>query len=85
MVALVAAAVLAAATPYVAEIHGEVRSVDRAHNLLVIHHHAHEGMEMEMTMAVKMKDPRQLDGVRAGQTIKLRCDERRNPWICVKD
>lgn len=85
MVALLAAAVIAAATPYIAHIHGEVRSVDRAHNLLVIHHRAHAGMEMEMTMAVKLKDPRQLASLRPGQTISLRCDERRNPWVCVKD
>ena len=84
MVALLAALTIAATGPYVAEIHGVVRSVDRAHNLLVVHHQAHAGMAMEMTMAVKMKDPRELAGLRPGQTIKLRCDERRNPWVCVK-
>jgi Cu/Ag efflux protein CusF len=67
-----------------AEVHGEVVSVDRAHQLVVVHHRAHSGMGMEMMMAVKLRDARQLAGVRKGQQIRLRCDPSANPYVCVK-
>lgn len=75
--------VLLAAAVYSASIHGNVVSIDRPHNLLVVHHHAHQGMGMEMTMAVRMHDPRQLDRVQKGEFVQLRCDQSANPWICV--
>lgn len=73
-----------AALAFASAIHGNVVSVDRPHNLLLIHHHAHVGMMMEMTMAVRMADPRALAGLRKGQFVELRCDESRNPWVCVR-
>jgi len=75
---------LTLALAFTSAIHGNVVSVDRAHALLVIHHHAHAGMQMEMTMAVRMADPRALAGLRRGQFVELRCDERQNPWVCVR-
>ena len=39
---------------------------------------------MEMMMAVKLRDARQLAGVRKGQQIRLRCDPSANPYVCVK-
>ncbi|HEX3467533.1 MAG TPA: copper-binding protein [Candidatus Elarobacter sp.] len=73
-----------AALTFASAIHGNVVSVDRAHDLLVIHHKAHAGMMMEMTMAVKMADRHALAGLRKGQFVELRCDESRNPWVCVR-
>lgn len=72
-----------AALAFVSAIHGDVVSVDRAHDLVVIHHHAHAGMAMEMTMAVRMADPRALGRLHKGAFVELRCDERQNPWVCV--
>jgi Cu/Ag efflux protein CusF len=69
---------------FASAIHGNVVSVDRAHNLVVIHHHAHAGMAMEMTMAVRMADPLTLAGLRKGAFVELRCDEGQNPWVCVR-
>lgn len=76
--------VILAALAFTAPVHGNVVSVDRAHDMLVIHHHAHAGMQMEMTMAVRMADPRVLARLRTGQFVELRCDERQNPWVCVR-
>jgi Cu/Ag efflux protein CusF len=73
-----------AAMAFTSAIHGNVVSVDRAHNLVVIHHHAHAGMAMEMTMAVRMADPRALGRLRKGAFVELRCDEDQNPWVCVR-
>jgi Cu/Ag efflux protein CusF len=78
------APILLAASVYTASIHGNVISIDRAHNFLVVHHHAHAGMGTEMTMAVRMRDPGQLKGLQKGEYVKLRCDQRSNPWICVR-
>ena len=80
---MIAAAAIAA-TLFNADVHGSVVSVDRAHNLVVVHHHAHEGMAMDMMMAVKMRDRHALDGLRKGQYVRLRCDARANPQVCVK-
>jgi Cu/Ag efflux protein CusF len=76
-------AAAAAATLFTADVHGEVVSVDRAHRLVMVHHHAHEGMRMEMTMAVKLRDDRQLTTLHKGQFVRLRCDPRSNPYVCV--
>jgi Cu/Ag efflux protein CusF len=76
-------ALVVAAAAYAAAVHGNVVSVDRAHDLLVVHHHAHQGMEMEMTMAVRLHDRHQLEGLRKGQFVHLRCDESVNPWVCI--
>ena len=73
-----------AALAFTAVVHGNVVSIDPAHDLLVIHHHAQAGMQMEMTMAVRMADPRALAHLRRGAFVKLRCDERPNPWVCVR-
>lgn len=80
-----AAVVAAAALAVTSEVHGNVVSVDRVHNLVVIHHRAHAGMAMEMTMAVRMKDRAQLASLRPGQVVRMRCDERANPWVCEQD
>ncbi|HYZ16560.1 MAG TPA: copper-binding protein [Candidatus Acidoferrum sp.] len=78
------APLLLAASLYNASIHGNIVSIDRAHNLLVVHHKPHAGMGMEMTMAVQMRDPSQLKGLQKGEFVKLRCDQNANPWICVR-
>jgi len=80
---VIAAAVVAAAVA-LAEVHGEVVSVDRVHQLVIVHHRSHPGMGMEMMMAVKLRDPRQLAGLKKGQQIRLRCDPNANPYTCVK-
>jgi len=72
------------ALAFVASIHGDVVAVDRAHNLISVHHSAHAGMRMEMTMVVRMHDPRELARLRTGQFVRLACDERQNPWVCVR-
>ena len=77
------AAVLAAALA-TTDVHGEVVSIDRAHNLVLVHHHSHSGMAMEMTMAVRLRDPRQLRTLKKGQFVHLRCDANANPYVCVK-
>lgn len=82
--AVVAPLLIAAASVFAASIHGNIVSIDRAHNLLVVHHRPHAGMGMEMTMAVRMRDSGQLKGLQKGEYVKLRCDDRSNPWICVK-
>ncbi len=69
---------------FVAAIHGNVVAIDRAHDLVSVHHHAHPGMPMEMTMVVRMHDPRELARLRVGQFVDLKCDETRNPWVCVR-
>jgi Cu/Ag efflux protein CusF len=74
---------LLAAATYAASIHGNVVSIDRAYNLLVVHHHAHAGMGIEMTMAVRMRDPRQLERLQKGEYVKLSCDQSVNPWVCI--
>lgn len=76
-------AVLLAAAAYSTSIHGNVVSIDHAHNLLVVHHYAQAGMNMEMTMAVRMHDPRQLNHLQKGEFVRLRCDQSTNPWVCV--
>jgi len=78
---LLAGAMLGAAP--LADVHGTVVRYDRASGLLLVHHHAHMGMEMEMTMAVRLRDPRVAARLRPGQSIRLRCDARPNPWVCV--
>jgi Cu/Ag efflux protein CusF len=80
---VILAAVAAAATLFAADVHGEVVSVDRAHRLVMVHHHAHEGMRMEMTMAVKLRDDRQFATLHKGQFVRLRCDPNSNPYVCV--
>ncbi|HTJ25048.1 MAG TPA: hypothetical protein VMA36_02685 [Candidatus Limnocylindria bacterium] len=75
--------ILLAAAAFTASIHGNVVSIDRVHNLLVVHHHAHEGMAMEMTMAVRLRDPRRLARLQKGEFVRLRCDQDVNPWVCV--
>ena len=72
-----------AALAFTSALHGDVVSVDRAHNLVLVRHRA-QAMMMEMTMAVRMADPRALAGLRKGVVVELRCDERRNPWVCVR-
>ena len=72
------------ALAFASAIHGNVVSIDRAHDLLLIHHHAHAGMRAEMTMAVRMANPRELSAMRVGAFVQLRCDEARNPWVCVR-
>jgi len=74
---------LALATP-LADLHGAVVSVDRAHNLVVIHHHAQAGMAMDMTMAVRMRDRAALAHLKPGTTVQLLCDTVPNPWVCVR-
>jgi Cu/Ag efflux protein CusF len=73
---------LAAAAPS-ADLHGTVRGIDRAHDFLTVHHAAHAGMMMEMTMAVKLRDPRALDRLHVGDQVKLKCDASVDPWVCV--
>ena len=73
-----------AAAAFASAIHGHVVAVDRAHNLVTVHHAAHAGMAIEMTMVVRMRDPRLLAGLARGQFVRLRCDERQNPWVCVR-
>jgi Cu/Ag efflux protein CusF len=80
---VILAAAVAAATLFTADLHGEVVSVDRAHRLVVVHHHAHEGMRTEMMMAVRLRDDRQLAALHKGQFVQLRCDPRSNPYVCV--
>jgi Cu/Ag efflux protein CusF len=77
------ASVVAAAALATADVHGEVVSVDRVHHLVVVHHHAHDGMRIEMMMAVKLRDERQLKALHKGQFVQLRCDPRSNPYVCV--
>jgi hypothetical protein len=77
---VILAAVVAAAAVFSADLHGEVVSVDRTHRLAIVHHHAHEGMRMEMTMAVRLRDDHQLH---KGQFVQLRCDPRSKPYVCV--
>ncbi|HTW82629.1 MAG TPA: copper-binding protein [Candidatus Sulfotelmatobacter sp.] len=84
MVTPVLAALLAVASPYTADVHGNVVAVDRARGTVTLHHHAHVGMEMEMTMVVRLRDPRQPSQLKIGQFVHLRCDERTSPWVCVK-
>jgi hypothetical protein len=79
--ALLAIALLGAAP--LADIHGNVVRYDRASGLLLVHHHAHAGMAMDMTMAVRMRDPRVAAHLHPGQFIRLRCDARPNPWVCT--
>lgn len=81
MVALVLA--LALATPPV-DVHGTVVSVDRAHNLVVIHHDAHAGMPMAMDMAVRMRHRSALAQLKSGMPVRLLCDQTVNPWVCVR-
>ncbi len=66
-----------------ADVHGNVVRYDRASGLLLVHHHAHAGMAMEMTMAVRLRDPRVAARLRPGQFVRLRCDARPNPWVCA--
>jgi Cu/Ag efflux protein CusF len=73
---------LAAATPS-ADLHGTVRGIDRAHGLLTVHHAAHAGMAMEMTMAVKLRDPHAFARLHVGDHVQLRCDASADPWVCV--
>ena len=80
---VILAAVVAAATVFTADLHGEVVSVDRAHRLVVVHHHAHEGMRMEMMMAERLRDESQLAALHKGQFVRLQCDPRSNPYVCV--
>ena len=77
------ASVVAATTLFTADLHGEVVSVDRAHRLVVVHHHAHQGLRMETMMAVKLRDERELSALHKGQFVRLRCDPRSNPYVCV--
>jgi len=72
------------ALAFVAAIHGNVVAIDRAHGLVSVHHAAHAGMAMEMTMVVRMNDRRELARLRVGQFVRLQCDETRNPWVCVR-
>jgi Cu/Ag efflux protein CusF len=81
MVALVLAIALA---PPPVDVHGTVVSVDRAHNLVVVHHRAHAGMAMEMEMAVRMRDRSALAQLKPGTAVRLLCDQARNPWVCVR-
>jgi Cu/Ag efflux protein CusF len=74
----------ATAEPFTAAIHGNVVAVDRARGLLTVHHKAHAGMPIEMTMVVRMRDEHALASLKTGQFVHLRCDERRNPWVCVR-
>jgi hypothetical protein len=39
---------------------------------------------LALTAAVRMADPRALAHLRRGAFVKLRCDERPNPWVCVR-
>ena len=71
------------ALAFVAAVHGNVTAIDSTHDLLTVHHHAHEGMAMEMTMVVKLKDAKRLATLREGEYVDLRCDQSRNPWVCV--
>lgn len=80
---VILAAVVAATALATADVHGEVVSVDRVHHLVVVHHHAHEGMRVEMMMAVKLRDVRQLEALHKGQYVRLRCDASSNPYVCV--
>lgn len=65
-----------------ADVHGNVVRYDRASGLLLVHHHAHAGMGVEMTMAVRLRDPRAAAHLRPGAFVRLRCDARPNPWLC---
>jgi hypothetical protein len=78
---LIAVALLGAAP--LADVHGNVVRYDRASGLLLVHHHAHAGMAMDMTMAVRLRDPRAAARLRPGQSVRLRCDARTNPWVCT--
>ena len=73
-----------ARSPYGTELRGTVRSVDPALGLVLVHHAPNAEMRTAMTMAVKLKDRRQIDGLRPGMTIRLRCNERVNPYVCVR-
>ncbi len=79
---LVLAITLVGAAP-LADVHGNVVRYDRASGLLLVHHHAHAGMAMEMTMAVRLRDPRVAARLHPGQFVRLRCDARPNPWVCA--
>jgi Cu/Ag efflux protein CusF len=68
---------------YATELRGTVRSMDPALGLVLIHHGAEAGMGA-MTMAVKLNDRRQMKGLRPGMTVRLRCDERADPYVCVR-
>lgn len=78
---LLAAGTLAAAPP-VADLHGNVVRYDRDSGLLVVHHHAHAGMAMDMEMAVRLRDPHAAARLKPGQFVRLQCDARPNPWVC---
>ncbi len=73
-----------AAAAFVSAIHGTIVAIDRAHNLVSVHHAAHAGMALDMTMVVRMRDARELVVLKRGQFVRLRCDERANPWVCVR-
>ncbi|MGB8265692.1 MAG: hypothetical protein WCE44_05185 [Candidatus Velthaea sp.] len=79
---LVLAAALLGAGPAVVDLHGTFVRYDRHAGLLVVHHLAQAAMEMEMTMAVKLRDPHAAARLRPGQPIRLHCDARPNPWVC---
>jgi Cu/Ag efflux protein CusF len=78
---LLAAALLGAAP--LADVHGNVVRYDRGSGLLLVHHHPHAGMEMAMTMAVRVRDPHAAARLRPGPFVRLRCDARPNPWVCA--
>jgi Cu/Ag efflux protein CusF len=77
-------AVVIAAAAFVSAIHGTVVAVDRTRGLVSVHHRAHAGMMMDMTMVVRMRDRRELTLLKKGDHVELRCDERVNPWVCVR-
>lgn len=78
-----ALALAVATRTYAVDVHGMVRSIDRAHQRIVVRHPRHQGMNYEMNRLVKIVDRKQFAALRSGDRVDLRCDESGTVPLCV--